>query len=142
MRQFCLGLAASFMVAGVASAQSPSGILQVSGGCAGGCGVAPSVAVVAAPAAGATCGCDLAGPVASRSVVHRVLSPLFIGQGCATKPGCSNVAAERTFIFGSCNQFFNPGNKCGTGKCGPGMLFGQGNLGNSNNCVYGTYLNR
>ena len=140
MRRFCLGLLGIALAAGVASAQSPGGILQVSGGCAGGCGVAPSATVVAAPSAGASCGCDAAG--AKPSVSHRFLSPLTIGQGCASSPGCSTPAMERTFLFGSCHQFFNPGNKCGTGKCGPGMLFGQGNLGNSNNCIYGTYLNR
>lgn len=141
MRKFCLAVAAALLSAVAASAQSPSGILQVSGGCAGGCGVAaPSATVVAAPAAGASCGCDMT--AAKPSIAHRLLNPLTIGQGCASTPGCSTPAMERTFLFGSCNQFFNPGNKCGTGKCGPGMLFGQGNLGNSNNCVYGSYLNR
>ena len=73
-----------------------------------------------------------------------------IGEGCKGEAGCSSYAAERTFFWGGCSQYFNPGYKCGS--CGPlgGGLFGKhdyyppgpGGLTNPNPCVYGSYLNR
>lgn len=39
-------------------------------------------------------------------------SPLTIGPGCPNPIGCGSWASERTFLFGSCKQFFNPGGKC------------------------------
>ena len=78
--------------------------------------------------------------------------PFKIGDGCASNPGCTNLAAERTFLFGSCRQFFTPGNQCGRGGCGSSLFGGRGaheplllgssNLGTPNPCVYGSYLNR
>ncbi len=78
---------------------------------------------------------------------------LRIGDGCASNPGCTNLAAERTFLFGSCRQFFTPGNQCAHGGCGSSLfggrragheplLLGSANLGTPNPCVYGSYLNR
>jgi hypothetical protein len=39
-------------------------------------------------------------------------SPLTIGPGCSMPVGCSSWAADRTFLFGSCRQFFGFGGKC------------------------------
>jgi hypothetical protein len=58
---------------------------------------------------------------------------LRIGAGCAMPAGCSNLAAERTFAFGSCRQFFNPGNDCNVVH-GPRERVQP--------CTYNTYLNR
>ena len=59
-------------------------------------------------------------------LVHTLLYPFTIGEGCRMPVGCSNIFAERTFLFGSCRQFFTPGNKCslfpGGGHCDPGLL--------------------
>ena len=75
-----------------------------------------------------------------------------IGSGCANNVGCSNWATHRTFVFGGCNQFFNPGDKCGRGglfgHCGG--LFGRdcatAPLGTGivppGPCCYGSYLSR
>jgi hypothetical protein len=69
-----------------------------------------------------------------------------IGSGCANSVNCSNWATHRTFAFGSCNQFFNPGDKCGHGG-----LFGRAHCATAplgtgitpcHPCVYGSYLNR
>ncbi|OWK46937.1 hypothetical protein FRUB_00636 [Fimbriiglobus ruber] len=86
-----------------------------------------------------------------------------IGAGCAMPLTCSNWAAERTFLFGSCRQFFSPGNQCcagcgggqgggcghgGGGGCGHGLGLGATNgnpppsLGTYNTCKYSSYLNR
>lgn len=90
------------------------------------------------------------GPRVSRLAGH----PLGVGEGCPTGPACSSYASERTFFWGGCSQFFNPGNKCGTcGPLGQGLggrfrnkhdidPYGPGGLGNPNPCVYGSYLNR
>jgi hypothetical protein len=58
---------------------------------------------------------------------------LFHGSGTASPVGCGCCAAEKTFMFGSCSQFFTPGRTCGghaTGikGCGGhcGGLFGHG----------------
>jgi hypothetical protein len=73
-----------------------------------------------------------------------LLNPFLIGEGCASPIGCSNFAAERTFMFGSCNQFFNPGNKCSifSFRSCASKACGAGGLGDYNTCNYGSYLNR
>ena len=101
---------------------------------------------VAAPTCG---GCDSCGRGHGHgkwSGLHGRLcsSPATIGAGCASPVGCSNWAAERTFMFGSCNQFFGAGHKCGHGfgfgGCATGPI-GTG-IGSCGPCVYGSYLNR
>jgi hypothetical protein len=71
---------------------------------------------------------------------------LTIGAGCANTVSCGNWATHRTFVFGSCNQFFNPGDKCGHGG-----LFGRAHCATAplgtgivppGPCCYGSYLNR
>ena len=69
-----------------------------------------------------------------------------IGEGCAKTAGCNNYAMERTFLWGGCNQFFCPGNKCGSGGCfgGRNCIYpplGRGGLYEPT-CSYGSYLNR
>jgi hypothetical protein len=90
---------------------------------------------------------------------HLSNSKCGIGEGCANPVGCGNCATEKTFLFGGCHQFFNPGNKCGGGLfgghgCGGGLggIFGgckvcpfppQGTGGlTSGPCTYFSYLNR
>lgn len=63
----------------------------------------------------------------------RVWNAVTIGEGCRNPVGCGNFASERTFLFGSCRQFFNAGYKC--------SVFGAGLLGHCP-CEYGSYLNR
>ena len=50
-----------------------------------------------------------------------VLGNLFIGCGTANPVGCGCLASERTFAFGSCKQFYNPGGEChgGCSSCWP-----------------------
>jgi hypothetical protein len=99
----------------------------------------PSVAQATLNTPAAAAGCSTCG---STHMAGRLVSPLLIGPGCATQPGCTSFAAQRTFMFGSCNQFFNAGNKCGTGNCN-GTAYGSGGLGAYDNCKgYGSYLNR
>ncbi|MGL6074320.1 MAG: hypothetical protein ACRC8S_09175 [Fimbriiglobus sp.] len=112
---------------------------------AGCSGCAPAAApVVAAPAPVAASGCNACETKATRgcnaceakgSLLSRAVNPFLIGPGCASTIGCNSFAAQRSFMFGGCNQFFNPGNKCG-------IMMGSGGLGNHDNCKYGTYLNR
>ncbi len=76
-----------------------------------------------------------------------------IGAGCANPVGCGTVASERTFLFGSCKQFYNPGSDCGKhgglgGGCGAGgckncglIPPGPGGYG-APICTYGAYSNR
>jgi hypothetical protein len=72
------------------------------------------------------CGC---GPTVANSTSRRtsLLGGLRIGCGCAIAPGCNNIHTEKTFIFGSCRQFFNAGSDCGPrahcfGNCTGGGL--------------------
>lgn len=69
-----------------------------------------------------------------------------IGEGCAMGAGCSSYAQQRTFIWGGCNQFFNPGYKCGGGLFGGRNCIvppqGQGGIGSNDTCSYGSYINR
>ncbi len=101
---------------------------------------------------GPGCAAGDCGPKTNKSVLHKAL---FIGQGCESPIGCSNLAAERTFIFGSCRQFFNPGNDCGshagkfggcagTGFAGSGGCKSCGGGGSEKHPCQGvtSYLNR
>ena len=91
----------------------------------------------------AQAGCSTCAPAAVTSGgLHARLaaSPLTIGAGCANSPYCGTLASERTFLFGSCRQFFNAGNKCGGGGCG--SAYGPGGFGDGSPCKYGSYLNR
>ena len=76
-----------------------------------------------------------------------------IGAGCESPAGCGSFASERTFLFGSCKQFYNPGSDCGKhgglgGGCGAGgckncglIPPGPGGYG-APICTYGAYSNR
>jgi hypothetical protein len=88
-----LGLA---LAAGTASAQAPPAN-ATSFGCSGGC---------------SSCGTDSGGK-------HK--HGLLIGRGTEMPVGCACCAAQKSFIFGSCNQFYSPGNDC------RGCGFGRGN---------------
>ncbi|CAN5379897.1 hypothetical protein BH11PLA2_BH11PLA2_44940 [soil metagenome] len=65
---------------------------------------------------------------------------LRIGAGTINPVSCGCLASEKTFMFGSCKQFFNPQNVCGggctAGGCGNGC---KGGLGNRNPCALPTY---
>ena len=76
-----------------------------------------------------------------------------IGGGTVMPIGCSCLAAERTFFFGSCSQFFNPQNYCAGANYGGGCGFGGAGIGGCNSCGGGgrekhpcqgvtSYLNR
>lgn len=76
-----------------------------------------------------------------------------IGGGTASPVGCSCFAAEKTFLWGSCRQFFNPQHVCGNGGCGCGLdrfrnhcprpTYGTGFGAPAANCQGTfTYLNR
>ena len=110
----------------------------------------PFVALPATPGCGSP-GCDPAWGNAEAAPRHRIagrlLNPFLIGEGCKAPVGCGNLCSERTFIFGSCKQFFNAGEKCGRGCLGgfgncAAYPLGTGGLGDHNSCAYGTALNR
>jgi len=79
--------------------------------------------------------------------------------GYSNPLGCGTCQSERTFLFGSCCQFFKPGRECGscgdtggagcaTGGCGSGywskcprIIYGPGTGTPMNPCVYDSYLN-
>jgi len=70
---------------------------------------------------------------------------LRIGAGTAMPVGCSCPQAEKTFFFGSCNQFFTPGNLCGprTGRCSScGLQTGGATGATPCHTGGGSYLNR
>ena len=111
----------------------------------------PGCGPVAAPCASqCATGCDSCKGHKWAGVHARVAAnPCTIGAGCANTVGCSSPASERTFLFGSCHQFFNPGNKCGGGHGFGGFLRGDcatgpigTGIGSCGPCVYGSYLNR
>ena len=102
-----LALSVGAILAGAASANPPSGCNSCDSG------------------AKTQTGCGL-----------KVWNVFRIGEGCAMPSGCSGFAAERTFAFGSCKQFFNPGNDCKI--CNPV----HGPRAPVGPCVYGSYLNR
>jgi hypothetical protein len=68
----------------------------------------------------------------------------LIRNGCKNEVNCGSFASERTFFFGSCRQFFNPGYDCAGPHC-PSIqriLYGTGGIGSHNNCEYGSFNNR
>ena len=168
IRRMILAAAVGLFAAGVASAQQPMPAIPLAYApqgtpavqvqpkpLPGAPGAAPAYVVpghpVAAPVAVPTqpgCGyaaapyggCDSCGS-AKKGGHH---GRLGIGAGCANSVGCSTCAQERTFLFGSCNQFFNAGNNCGHGfgfgRCATGPI-GTG-IPACGPCVYGSYLNR
>lgn len=75
-----------------------------------------------------------------------ILGHRSIGEGCAKTAGCNSYAQDRTFMWGSCNQFFNAGHNCGGGLFGGRNCImlpqGRGGIGDNNLCEYGSYLNR
>lgn len=174
IRRMILAAAVGLFAAGAASAQQPMPAAPVayapqSAAPAAqaqpkplpGAPAAPAVAVPAAPlaaaaqpgccgavAAPAPCGgCDSCGHGHGKWAglhARAAACPGTIGAGCANPIGCSNWASDRTFVFGSCNQFFGAGGKCGGhwgfGGCATGPL-GTG-ISSCGPCVYGSYLNR
>lgn len=164
--------------AGAASAQAPQPMPATPGAAPAPIVVAPAQPVPAAPVvapapsgccgstapAAADCGgCDPCAESKGRKK-HKIADCLFpkssIGEGCANPVGCGSCASEKTFVFGGCNQFFNPGNKCGHGLgggCGGGSggcgllarlrgecaiaPVGTGGL-SSPPCTYTSYMNR
>jgi hypothetical protein len=77
----------------------------------------------------------VAGPGPRLSLGERLLYPFTIGEGCRMPVGCGSFAAERTFLWGSCRQFFTPGYKC--------SLFAPGGLLNPEPvCGYGSFHNK
>jgi hypothetical protein len=69
-----------------------------------------------------------------------LLGNLFIGRGTATPVGCGCFAAERTFLWGGCRQFFTPGRTCGGGSLDYGC--GSGNCQQDNCRNVTSFLNR
>lgn len=121
--------------------------------------VAPAYPVAAPAAVQPAGGCSTCGSAAAAADCGQTgkkhgggLKGLGMGAGTALPIGCSCHAAEKTFVFGSCRQFFNPGNTCGPngtgcglfGKQGcPPVIYGPGGAGGSSNCNGPfTYLNR
>ena len=101
--------------------------------------LALSVGAIIAGAASAnppSAGCNSCDSGAKAHIGHKLVSPLRIGEGCAMPAGCSSCAAERTFAFGSCKQFFNAGHDCKI--CNP--VYGP--RAATPPCVYGSLLNR
>lgn len=154
MRNRLLGLAV-LLIAGAAAAQQPVPAVPMPAP-----GTPPPPAALAGqppvalpPTAGpivvpAQPGCGTPAPCAdcgSAKPKHSLLGKAFIGSGTASPVGCSCFAAERTFLFGGCNQFFTPGKTCfggakeygcGSGECG-------GGFGHRDNCKHITsFLNR
>ena len=157
-RQIALAAVATLASAGVAVAQAPwsptpletpfpkqatvspialTGGTSVVAGCSS-CGATASSYATSSYAASAG-GCSTCGSSKGGLLSRFAASPFGIGQGCANSPNCGSLASERTFLFGSCRQFFNAGNQCG-GGCG--SLYGPGGFGDKSFCNYGSYLNR
>jgi hypothetical protein len=92
-------------------------------------------------------GCANGGCAAASAGPKTALHGLAIGAGCANPIGCGSPASEKTFVFGSCRQFYNPGNdcrgffSCGGKHCGQPLVYGPGGL-NDPICSYGSYMNR
>jgi hypothetical protein len=86
------------------------------------------------------------GPAAPKGVLGAVAYPFTIGEGCRNPVGCGTFASMRTFQFGSCSQFYTPGNKCGL--CAGGGLFGTPGViygvprSLEPNCTYGSFHNK
>ena len=116
MRASCLVLLA--IVAGPAVATDPALFVQPAG---------PPKFVAACPTCGpreaSSFGAAVPNPPAT--TLHKLLYPFTIGEGCRMPVGCSSYFAERTFLWGSCRQFYTPGNKC---VAHPGSYCGGQNL--------------
>jgi hypothetical protein len=78
----------------------------------------PGCLASAAPApVGCAAGdCGGGGGKAKNSLFDRLFA------GTASPVGCGCLASERTFLFGSCRQFYTPGRTCG----GVGIAYGCG----------------
>ncbi|MFO0938040.1 MAG: hypothetical protein U0798_16175 [Gemmataceae bacterium] len=85
------------------------------------------------PAAGCGCGTDTKAPAGCGI---KVWNAFRIGEGCASTVGCNSLAAQRTFMFGSCHQFFNPGHDCKV--CNPN----HPPRDRVPPCTYNSFLNR
>ncbi len=140
MRMMVMAMAAVLGISSFASAQissAPSPYLQME--------------MVPEPVARASMAypSDNCGPTVSASYSGRssVLGSMLIRCGCASQPGCGNFQSTKTFIFGSCRQFFNAGSDCGVrGGCfGSGVgCWGVGGCGGYDPCSKGgnSFLNR
>lgn len=137
MRQRMMLLAATLvgsLFASTASAQAPLQTtaasrmsVQLVRGCSG--SGAPATPIVV-QGCGGSCASD-----ANCARPH-----LLIGAGTVSPVGCSCLASDKTFMFGSCRQFFNPQNVCGRG-CIAGCrtpcslpIYGPGIGQPANNC--------
>jgi hypothetical protein len=164
IRRIVLAAAVGMFAANAASAQQPQPLPGGPGAPAAPAVAGPAPTFVQAPGAPAfvhggccsaaapahDCCCDSRGKHARRDRhCHDGgrWGGLTIGAGCANSVGCASWASNRTFAFGGCHQFFNPGNKCGHG----GGLFGRAHCATAplgtgivpcGPCVYGSYLNR
>jgi hypothetical protein len=124
-------------------------VVQGQPGCGTAAPVAPThwtpAAPAPAPCAPAPASCAPA-PAASSSCAttsskgSSLLGRLFIGSGTANPVSCGCFASERSFVFGSCRQFYTPGRACdgsareygcGSGECG-------GGIGAKDNCKHVT----
>ena len=56
-------------------------------------------------------------------------SAIAIGGGTANPVTCGCTASEKTFLFGSCRQFYNPTDTCGSSGHGGGLFGRHGGLG-------------
>jgi hypothetical protein len=107
-----------------------------------------SVPNLAGPPAGAVAGgVALAGGCSTCGPKGHGLGGLAIGAGCENPVTCGNCATEKTFLFGSCRQFYSPGRDCGGhGRGGHAwhglknpLLYGTAGLGVHDTCEYGSY---
>ena len=129
-----LALSIGAVISATASAQAPAA--QAPAAPAAQAAPATAAPVVAVSTSGCSgCGkaassCDSCGKGSKHG------AGLFrIGEGCASTAGCSSCKQERTFLWGSCHQFFNAGNDCGNGKLhGPRAPWAP--------CTYGSYHHR
>ncbi len=107
--------------------------------------VAPPPVVYSNPSCGTPCAAPVAvAPARAKcdkrpGLLSRLAGRLAIGDGTANPVACGCRAAERTFIFGGCSQFFTPGRTCD----GCQLEYGQGWRVRGDNCSgIGSYLNR
>ncbi len=129
-----MGLIASI---GMASAQGPAPVPSPA--------PMPASYIANGPAAGGCSSCGSNGPTTSASTKHKICDVLFIGKGTIMDAGCACTSAQRTFLFGSCNQFYGqskPCSHCGLfGNCHH-PVGGTGPTASVPPCVYSSYMNR
>lgn len=125
-----LALSIGAVISASASAQAPAAQAPAP---------TPAPAAQAAPivAVSTSGGCNSCG-TSGKASKHHGAGLFRIGEGCASTAGCSSCKQERTFLWGSCHQFFNAGNDCGHGHGG----HNHGPRAIQPSCVYGTYLFR